>query len=315
MKKKSYKKRLLSSALALAVVFTLASPVAQASLAIASIPDGRIETAYPGIYLDNNNMYYSDSSGKAIYLDKITFTSSDVSYVYEISDEYNLPEEVTDKLVASISDCEGNDEVSLFVPIKYQPTRSSYWSEVYTLTHQGVTFTLQDYYVATTKSTGYHDIGTGARTAAIIENITNYSVWCADVMLGALAISSISPMSLLSLFVNAGLNRSMTGSDEDYCQVNFEYSLTERMTYVKTTNGWSLNYITTAAVLAHVFWHYFVANETTVAKRNIRDDAPINKTFYSVNYYDAAVKAVSTLSLKSDPPLSIEVGTMVLFMA
>lgn len=307
-------KRMMSVVVAIMLAINVLTPVASAVVSSTQMPDGKIPTNYSNIFLDNNGEYYACSEGKVTYLEQVTFTSADVSAVYDVAEVYNLPQEVKEKLVMAVETIVPGHEVSVFIPVSNSVTRAgTYWSDVYTLTYQGVTFTLQDYYVATDKSTGTHRIDSGAKSAATAENIVNFSVWCADVTLGVLAISSVSPMSLLAIFVNAGLNSLMTGSAQDYVEACAAYTLTERMTYVKDSNGWTLKYISTAPVLKEIMWHFFVANESS-SRQNVWDNKTYNQVFYSQNYYDAPTKAVCASSTMTDSPVYIRIGSKTLLM-
>ena len=310
-------RKLLSTLAVLSLIVSLSAPALAVDVVASQLPDGKYATEFSDIYLDNNGAYYAERESTITYLEKINFASSDIDKVYSISSTYELPTPVTESLLNAVSDCADNESVYLFVPVAPPLTRgiSTYWSDVYTHTHQGATWYLKDYYIGNTTSTGYEYVDQGAKAKADIEAVISFSILNGTTVLSSLGVyGSVASygINLAYVFYTNQQNYTMTGHSSDYLQANVHFTAVERQTYVQQAdNSWALRAQTYAAVVSKIQWYLYSYND---AKEFEAEVDYTNANFYSINYQNAPTMAVCTTSIASDNCISIQIFWKTLYM-
>lgn len=271
--------------------------------------DGKISTEYDGIYLDNNNIYYTEEASGPSYLNKIVFSKEDINSISEISEKYLLPIEVVDGLKMALSTINTNETVSLFVPYSTVATRGGGegWGGEYDYIYQGIRFRLKNYFIYLDTVSVPTEIASNSAARVAASLITDLAILAGTTLLGEVSVAAGIGASLLQIFINQFADFPVEGATKDFLTAQVDFSATQKYTYVLDGSNWECRMKTSQTILNSVRFYYFEfepKNEFVVI---------INcaKAFVSPNYYNADLVAVTTNTMLADDPITLDIhGTV-----
>lgn len=258
-----------------------------------------------GIYELENGIFIS-YTGTAAYqqVEKITFSLIDTNEVEEVLQNYNVPDEVKEKIeLSSIEAVEANDEdAAMTLVIPYEPMIRGSYSVNYTYNGKS----MKDVFIYSFgKNTGYKTIKSGAQTKALTNVTSSVVVTGLGLINTPLAITA-GAISLLQAWASAVGDLNFSGSSEDFAQILFNYDVSTKYTYADIGSGWQLGLVSENVYVNYIktvqYYAYSSYNQSYYYHMNI------NKTVTSPNFNNSAPVALQYILTPRNEELKTKVG-------
>lgn len=211
---------------------------------------------------------------------------------------YDMPIEVKE-YIKEILIADENAEITVYSPDTSIVTRgsSSSWSS--TRIYKG--YTLKDWIVHNSTSTGMKDIKAGSNAYSFANSLASY---CGGVLLDSFIPFSSSGLTLAQFILGTNTTIYATGGDKASASVMFTSDT--KFTYVNLGGTYELGARTSKAKLETIDWYFYYD------KTHTRSYKPYtyNKTYSSSSYNNPDAKAITGTGIGGilENPISLKIG-------